>query len=241
MGNILYLILWVLVLYLFVSFFVVFLYVVKAINSAKSCKKYTRKLDAPAIAFFGDSTGYGVGATNAKKTLPGLIAEANPNFSIVNKCKSGAKIKDVIKVIQKHDKVDILITCCGGIDILKLSKYENIKKDIHDLFQEMNNKSLNCVFISPVNLGFSLAFPWFLRIFYWKRSWDVGLMIKKESKKFKNIQVINNLLLKSLKKVPNYKKISSSDRIHPNDDGYAWTFRNLGKKIKIQKLNFKNN
>lgn len=170
MGNILYLTAWSLVLYLFFSFFVVFLYVVKAINSAKSCKKYTRKIDAPIIAFFGDSTGYGVGATNAKKTLPGLIAEVNPNFCIVNKCKSGAKIKDIIKVVIKSDKVDILITCCGGIDILKLSKYKNIKKDIHDLFQEMNNKSLNCIFISPVNLGFSLAFPWFLRIFYWKRS-----------------------------------------------------------------------
>jgi len=149
----------VLVVYLFVSFFVVFLYVVKAINSAKSCKKYTRRLDARNIAFFGDSTGYGVGASNAKKTLPGLIGEANPDFSIINKCKSGAKIKDVIKVIQKNDKVDVLIACCGGIDILKLSKYKNIREDIHSLFEEMSNKSLNCIFISPVNLGFSLAFP----------------------------------------------------------------------------------
>lgn len=241
MWNIIYLIFWVLVVYLLLSFFAIFIYVIKAINSSKVCKKYVRYLGGPVISFFGDSTGCGVGASCSKKSLAGLLAEANPRSSIVNNCKSGAKIKDTIKVIKKNNKFDVIIVCSGGIDILKLTKYEDLKKDLHDLFEIMDCKCSRCIFITPVNLGLSLAFPWFLRIFYWNRSLKVGLMIKKISRKFKNVQVVNNLLLKDLKKIPNYKDISANDRIHPNDEGYEWVFKNLGKSVKMRGVKFNKN
>lgn len=241
MGGIIYLVFWLLIVYLGISFFVFSIYVVKAINSAKICKKYVRYAGSPVIAFFGDSTGYGVGATCARNTLPGLIAELNPRASITNSCKSGAKIKDTIKAIKRNNKFDVMFVCSGGMDILKMSKYSDIKKDVHDLFELMDSKCSKSVFISPANLGLSLAFPWFLRIFYWNRSLEVGLIIKKEARKFKNIQVVNNLLLKDLKKMPNYKNISSNDRIHPNDEGYAWVLDTLSKKVKIRGLKFNKN
>jgi len=238
MNLLLYNILWIIVIYIMASFVLFAVYIIRSIRLTKYAKKFLRYSGSPIIAFFGDSTGYGVGASCPEKSLAGLVAQANPRSTIINDCKNGLYVKQLIKIINKRRVFDFLIICCGGIDILKLRKYSNFQKDIRELLAVASKKGDKVILITPINLGFSLAFPWFLRGFYRNRSRKIGLIIKKESKKFSNVFVLNNLLLEDTNTIKSWKAFSALDRIHPSDIGYAWVFKKLKAKIKIEGINF---
>ncbi len=161
--NILYGFLWVAGLYLLITFLLFFVYVFLSIKISASAKKFVRYSNTPTIAFFGDSTGYGVGASCPENSLPGIIASKNPQYTIINDSKNGAPIRNITSVPECQKIFDILFVCGTGIDILRLRKIKMVRSDIRDLFSTMVKKSKKPIFVTPLNLGFSSAFPWFLK------------------------------------------------------------------------------
>jgi lysophospholipase L1-like esterase len=146
-------------LYLLIAFSTIFVYVFLSIKIAASARKFVRYSDAPTIAFFGDSTAYGVGSSCPEKSLPGLVALKNPKYTIINDSKNGSYIRNVTSVLSHQKVFDILFVCCGGIDILRMRNEKVIKNDLRELFEEMIKKSKKSIFVTPLNLGFSSAFP----------------------------------------------------------------------------------
>lgn len=237
MTNLWFNIIWIIVIYLIVSFLIFFVYVLKSIEIAKVAKRFVRYAGSPIIAFFGDSTGFGVGASIPERSLAGLVSEKNLRSTIINDCKNGASIGKTIEILRRQNRFDVLFLCCGGIDILRLKKYSQIQKDVKELLEVASSKSDNIVFVTPINLGFSMAFPWFLKIVFWNRSQIVGGIIKKEAKRFPKVTLVNNLLIDGSTNMPLHKTVSAPDRIHPNDEGYEWVFKKMKSKIKISGLN----
>jgi lysophospholipase L1-like esterase len=228
---------WIALIYIWLSFVLFFVYIIKSIKLAKVAKNFVRYSGSPIIAFFGDSTGYGVGASCPSKTLAGLVGEKNLRSTVINDCKNGASIGKTIEILKHQKRFDVIFLCCGGIDILRFKKYSQIQKDVKELLEVASTKSDNIIFVTPINLGLSMAFPWFLKIVFWNRSNKVGMIIKKETKRFSKIVLINNLLISDIKSIPLHKNVSAPDRIHPNDDGYAWVFNKLKAKVNIEGLN----
>jgi len=147
------------VIYIIASFVLFAVYIIGSIRLTKHAKKFVRYSGSPIIAFFGDSTGFGVGASIPERSLAGLVSEKNLRSTIINDCKNGASIVKTIEILRRQNRFDVLFLCCGGIDILRLKKYSQIQKDVKELLEVASSKSDNIVFVTPINLGFSMAFP----------------------------------------------------------------------------------
>jgi len=100
-----------------------------------------------------------VGASNPNKSLAGLVGEKNLRSTIINDCKNGASIEKTTEISRKQNYFDILFLCCGGVDVLSLKKYSKIQRDVKELLEIASGKSAQVILITPINPGFSLAFP----------------------------------------------------------------------------------
>lgn len=222
-----------LLVYLIFSFGYFFTCFIRGIKIAKQTIPFKRSgVDISAIAIFGDSTALGVGASMPVKSLAGLLGSNNPQSAVINISTNGFSIGQIADVLEKeNNNFDILFICCGGIDILYLKNNQQIQKDIQRLFSVANNKSSKIIIVTPLNLGLSSAFPWFLKKFFLHRSKKIGRIIQDEAQKFPKIFVSNNLMIDSSNLIPPWQKISAFDRIHPNDEGYRWVFDRIKSEI----------
>jgi len=204
---------------------------IRAILNGFKDKPFNRQAGEPLIGIFGDSTGVGVGASRPEFSLAGHLALHYPNATIINNAVNGSSIRKTIKILEKQGKFDILILCCIGIDILRPWKNKSIKKDLNDLFILASQKSEKILYITPVNVGLAPIFPWYIRKYFFNKSKKFGLIIEEEIKKYPNIIVENNLLIEHDCLIPDYNKISATDRIHPNDIGYLWVYYKIKSKL----------
>ena len=220
--------------YLTFSFGYFFICLFRGIKIAKQTIPFKRNgLNTPTIGIFGDSTALGVGASVPEKSLAGLLGSSNPQTTIVNISTNGFSIGQTANVLEKQNNFDMLVICCGGIDILYLKNNNQVRKNIRRLFSTANNKSDKIIIVTPLNLGLSSAFPWLIKRFFLSRSKKVGQIFKEEAQKFPKIFVSNNLEISSKNLIPPWQKISAFDRIHPNDDGYHWVFERIKSEVKF--------
>lgn len=204
---------------------------IKAIVNGYNVQPFSCNGENTKIGIFGDSTGVGVGSSCPQMSLAGMLSRHYPNSTILNYCATGNTIKKTIKVLRRYREFDLMILCCIGIDLLCFKKTKDIKKDIKKMFLLASRRAKNILYITPVNLGLSPIFPWYYKKYFFKKCFNLGLFIEKESKKYKNIIVQNNLLVKNASMVPDFNKISSYDKIHPNDLGYLWAYKKVLTKL----------
>lgn len=221
-------------LYLIFSFGYFFVCLLRGIKISKQTIPFKRNgVNTSTIGIFGDSTALGVGASIPEKSLAGLLGSSNPQTTIVNISTNGFSIGQIADVLEKQNNFDKLFICCGGIDILYLKNNHQVRKDIQRLFLIANNKSDKIIIVTPLNLGLSSAFPWFIKKFFLQRSKEIGKIFQDEAQKFPKIFVSNNLTIDSQKLIPSWQKISAFDRIHPNDEGYRWVFERIKSKVEF--------
>ena len=222
-----------LIFYLAFSFGKFFFYVFHGIKMSQNTSLFEQKGGSPTIGIFGDSTGLGVGASVPEKSLAGLLGNKYPQSTVVNESTNGLYTKEISKVIKRQNHFDLLIICCGGVDVLYLKTMEQIRKDVRELFAIASCKSEKILVATPLNLGLSTAFPWFLRNLFLNRSKKVGRIFEEEAKAFANIFVSNNLGVDSPTLIPAWEVVSAPDRIHPSDVGYSWVFERILSKIEF--------
>lgn len=225
------LILGLFILYLIFSFEYFFVCLARAIINGKKDKPFNREAGNPLIGIFGDSTGVGVGTSSPEFSLAGLLATHYPNATIINNAVTGSSIQKTIKILEKQGKFDIIVLCCIGIDILRPWKNTGFKKDFNDLFSLASQKSNKVIYLTPINLGLSPIFPWYLKKYYFRKSNKIGQIINEEVEKYPNIISENNLIIEHNCLIPDHDKISSNDRIHPNNLGYLWVYYKIKTKL----------
>lgn len=120
------------------------------------------------VLLVGDSIGVGVGAGSAAATLPALLATAYPRAEVHNRCRSGARVADVLAQLRAHgpERVDLVLVFAGGNDVLHATPAAALAQDCRRLLDEAARIARHTVWLGNANVGGSplLAGPlrwWF--------------------------------------------------------------------------------
>lgn len=196
----------------------------KAGSAALFSKPFERNAGLPNILVYGDSTALGVGASSPDKSLIGLLGQYYKTASIKNHASLGLSISKIIHSFDKTAPSDLIVIGCGGVDVLYLKSMQSIRRDIKNLLGIATKNGKRVVIITPLNIGLSKAFPWFLRNFYKARSVKVGKIFQNECSLYKNVSLSNNLSVSAKDVKLILEKMISKDKLHPSDFGYQWAF-----------------
>jgi len=120
---------------------------------SRDAKNLTKISDKPIIGVFGDSVAQGVGVSCVENSLAGLFGRYIPSSTIINKSFHGFSVKSTMQSLIDEEYFDLLVICCGGMNILYLKSIKSIRKDLRELFVVANQKSKKVIFITPFNIG----------------------------------------------------------------------------------------
>lgn len=208
---------------------------------AKNTQPYEQNPENPdfSILVIGDSTGYGTGASTPEKSIIGLIGNEYPNAKIVNKAKNGAKVSDLIPILESiEERYDAIFIHVGGNDILRFTPYDEFEQDLRLVLEMAQTKADHVMYTSCGNVGTILTFPPGAGYIYDKRTRRVREIILKVTEEK---DIVYNDLFNEPENDPFYKdpdKYYAADYLHPSDEGYAEWFKVVGeglKKLDIQK------
>lgn len=203
-----------------------------SVNFSRTSRSFERVAGQPTILVFGDSLGFGTGASVPEKSLIGLLANDYPQATVVNYAVVGFSLHQIAHSLKTTGVGNIIIICGGGIDILFFKPLKQITKDITEIFALASKKGQKTIIVTALNPGLSTIFPWFLRGFYLRRSKKIGEIYELEAKNYPHLFVSNNLLINSVSSLPPWDEISSVDKIHPNDAGYRWAYGRVKPLLK---------
>lgn len=137
------------------------------VSNARAFERATRAPRARVLVL-GDSTGVGVGADQPEFSLAGLIAADFSNVDIVNACRSGAKVADVLELVRtdpwERRRFDLILVHAGGNDVLYGTPLHNLARDADAVLQIVATLGRRVVWLGPPNLG---TLPLFLSPVSW--------------------------------------------------------------------------
>lgn len=83
------------------------------------------------LLIVGDSTGVGTGASSAKASLAGLLAQAFPRLRIDNRARDGATFEGVVQqLLADSQRYDVVLIQAGGNDVIRFRSDEAMRADI---------------------------------------------------------------------------------------------------------------
>lgn len=187
------------------------------------------------ILVVGDSSAAGVGALDPKESIAGRLGQHYPNADLVNAGFSGAKVKDLIGVLQKQKgkHYDLILIQIGGNDITHFVAVDDIKKDIEEVLTLANQLSDRTILLTSGDIGKIPIFHWPLNTIMTSRTKQVRQIFMDAIAKHKNMSYIDLFYL--LKKDPKLKDFSpyySPDSFHLSGAGYGVYYFYLERALK---------
>jgi lysophospholipase L1-like esterase len=210
----------------------------------------TRRLSKQTLPFFrespelpysflllGDSTVYGVGASDPTRSLAGKIAAAFPEHNILNRGIIALSLGDLPTVIgtvssgqtRKFDAVFILI---GGIDILRLTPLSTIRKNLLSSIAAAKKLSPNIFLASSSNIRSAPFFRFPADRCFERQHRAVEELYARVSA---TEHITHIPLFTEFPHCPfarNHKKLYAQDGLHPNDAGYSVWFEKIYPFLK---------
>lgn len=116
---------------------------------------------APKILVFGDSTGYGTGATKGADSIAGLLGVDFPQYSIVNHSKNGRTIGEALVAIKKiptAERYALILLQIGGNDILQKRPPDAVRSELSELFAISLEHSDHVIMVTSGNVGAAAAY-----------------------------------------------------------------------------------
>lgn len=124
------------------------------------------------VLLVGDSTGVGLGIGDVRATLPGLLARRLRGVRIDNRCRSGARIVDVLAQLPPAAAVaqryDLLMVFAGGNDVLHATPLDALARSTHRLGRRARQVAQRVVWLGHADVG---SAPVFLPPLAWWLSW----------------------------------------------------------------------
>jgi lysophospholipase L1-like esterase len=115
----------------------------------------------PHILIIGDSTGYGTGAGDGRKSIAGLLGAEFPQYTITNNSKNGRTIGQAlltIQALQKNQSNQLLLLQIGGNDIFQKRPIAVVEVELQELLVAAKLRAVNVVMMSCGNVGAAAAF-----------------------------------------------------------------------------------
>lgn len=172
------------------------------------------------ILVVGDSTGVGTGSKNPKQSVAGLLASDYPYADISNYAQNGMRSDKLLAFIKKMpiDKYDLIfIHTCGG-DIVALQSPHVIAKSVGKIIFEAKKRGRKIVLLPPGDVGAAPFVPWFLKMFYTKRT-EQALQLVQELASKSGIVYVDMLREVSGGKFPIKKDYYAVDGMHLSSKG----------------------
>lgn len=196
------------------------------VRQTESTRAFERRLDPAPLHFLvaGDSSAVGVGAVPPEGSVAGRLAADFPTADVQNIAVSGSKVADAITQLESlpgNARYDLILIQIGGNDIVRLTPYANLKRDLPRLLELAKQHSDNVVQLTSGNVGSSHLLPLGTRWYYTLRT-----------KAVRNIFLPANAaagthyvdLLRSRANDPyiqDARKYYSPDFFHPSAAGYG--------------------
>ncbi|MBA3602092.1 MAG: hypothetical protein H0W50_00235 [Parachlamydiaceae bacterium] len=186
------------------------------------------------ILVAGDSTAVGVGAIENIKSTAGRLGTQFPNADIKNVGISGAKLKDLLLVLQgqKSKYYNLIVLQIGANDISHLTPYAEIRRKISEILSIASELSSKIILLTAGDLGRARVFQWPLSSIITSRTLNVREIFIEEASKFRNVSYVDLYLDRNDDPFEkNLTKYYAPDSFHLTGDGYGVWYFFIQKKL----------
>lgn len=182
----------------------------------------------PSILILGDSMAYGTGSSSSETTISGLLGQALPDATIINKAKNGTKTRTLLRSIEtaidKH--YDVIFVIVGANDIIHPEvNLQESKEHLDKIYRIASNNAENVVAITTGDFKHTSFFLYPLNLYFGYRSEVLHQHTIDISSKYKNITYIDAFSEENRPEWP--AALESEDRLHLSD---------IGAKYWVQKI-----
>ena len=189
------------------------------------------------IAWIGDSTGRGVGATDPGRALPRVVASGlHRPVELSVLAVSGARASDALKsqLPQLRSlRAEWIFVCIGGNDVTHLTSRPTFRREIEQLLSAIDAEKPSHVIV--LGIGQFASTPLFAQPLRWiaglrARELDSDLRAAANRHRALFVSIIDRV---GRDFVGDPARYHASDRFHPSDDGYALWARATLDAIKV--------
>ena len=177
------------------------------------------------IAVVGDSTVYGVGATDTAHSIVGRMAKDFPNVHIDNwsECSRGlswaARTLESRAGLANARTYDLVIIMTGGINIICGVPARVMRHNLSRAVQNAKKISRNVIIVAPNNVGLAPIINFPLTHLYAHLSRRTHELFKETAKK-EGVHFVSLFQEREDCLSADPKRLRALDRTHPSDDGY---------------------
>lgn len=189
---------------------------------------------APTLLILGDSTAYGTGASEPKKSLVGQLANNFPSYNIVNEAENGYTVTQVRQKLYRTqtNTPSAVMIYIGGMDTIAFTPYKKFYAELAQLLSDTKKRSVKKVFlISANNTGSIPLFRFPLQQIYTNRSRRISKLCQQAATEAEAIHIPLYTEIQDEPLLEGNVWHVSADRIHPNDDGYRIWYQEIHRHV----------
>lgn len=186
-----------------------------------------------SVAVLGDSTAYGVGASDYTHSYHyQFLAEQPGQYQVRNFGISGARVADVSEQLAQVEDVDVLFISTVGNDVTHLTTLVKLKTELNEALTEAEDKADVVVLITPGSFEYAYILPWPVREFLtWRRA-RVSQVVYEVTEQHSRVISVDLSRHDDGSFAANPELYFAEDYFHPSDEGYA-----LWKNVIQQEVN----
>jgi lysophospholipase L1-like esterase len=207
----------------------------RSVRLARKSRPFSTLPPAPAASLLivGDSTGVGTGASAPQYSLAGQIARVYPNLRILNLAQDGARFAEIADQLSGTRRFDLILILGGGNDVIRMTGGAALGSDIERAIARACARSSHVIVMPAGNVGNAPVFypplTWLLR----RRARTLHHAAARSAQAHGAVFVD---LYRERANDPfarHPERMNASDRLHPNDAGYAYWFAELERQAQI--------
>jgi lysophospholipase L1-like esterase len=174
-----------------------------------------------SLLVVGDSTAVGTGATDAARSVPGLLAASRPGLRVVNLARDGARYAEFAQQLQRAEgRFDHVLVLGGGNDVIRLTGQAQLREDVRRTAEAARRISDHVILMPPGNVGNAPFF--FAPVSWWmdRRSQALHAAVR-DAAGATGARYVG--LYKDRQSDPfaqRPQELHASDGLHPSDAGY---------------------
>lgn len=188
----------------------------------------------------GDSTGVFATSMSQGLSLPAFLAVQFGPIDLVNVCRNGAQMADVITqldaVAQPAAPFDIALIFAGGNDVLQSTRPATLARQTRGVIERVRRLADRTVWVGCPNLGLA---PAFLPPFSWWFSWRTRCT----AQLIADVAHGQGVDFVDFAGDEHHRRIRScrssyfaADGVHPSVAAYGYCFEVLGQRAAIDEL-----
>ena len=185
------------------------------------------------ILVLGDSTGVGTGAPSNTESVAGWFGQDFPEAHIRNISVNGEKLSGLLKNFPtERAYYDLVILQIGANDIVHLTSFKNIEKNIATAIDRAKLIGDHVVIMHSGDVGLAPIFSWPLGRLFTARTRVVRNIYMKMAKE-KGALYVN--LFQERKDdlfLTDIDKYYAADHFHPSGQGYRFWYEEIRKTLK---------